>query len=68
MANSGPSTNGSQFFIVYKDTYLPPSYTIWGVVTQGLDIVKRVAASGVLGGGNDGTPKMTIAIESVSVN
>ena len=68
MANSGPNTNGSQFFIVYKDTYLPPTYTIWGVVTQGLDIVKRIATSGVLGGGSDGMPKMTIAIESVSVN
>ena len=68
MANSGPGTNGSQFFIVYKDSHLPPSYTIWGVVTQGLDIVKRVAAAGIVGGGNDGTPKMTIAIESVSVD
>ena len=68
MANSGPNTNGSQFFIVYKDSYLPPSYTIWGVVTQGLDIVKRVAAAGIVGGSNDGTPKLTIAIESVSVD
>ncbi len=67
MANSGPNTNGSQFFIVYKDTYLPPSYTIWGVVTQGLDIVKKVASAGVVGGGTDGTPKQTIAIESVNV-
>ncbi len=67
MANSGPNTNGSQFFIVYKDTYLPPSYTVWGFVTQGLDIVKRVASLGVIGGGNDGKPKQTIAIESVNV-
>lgn len=67
MANSGPNTNGSQFFIVYKDTYLPPSYTVWGVVTQGLDIVKKVATFGVVGGGTDGTPKQTIAIESVDV-
>ena len=67
MANSGPNTNGSQFFIVYKDTYLPPSYTVWGAVTQGLDIVKRVASLGVIGGGNDGKPKQTIAIESVNV-
>lgn len=72
MANSGldsngNGTNGSQFFIVYKDTSLPPSYTIWGVVTSGLDIVKRVAAAGVVGGGTDGTPVQKIAIESVNV-
>ena len=67
LANSGPNTNGSQFFIVYKDTYLAPSYTVWGLVTQGLDIVKKVAADGVVGGGTDGTPKETIAIDSVSV-
>ena len=68
MANYGPNTIGSQFFIVYKDSYLPNKFTIWGVVTQGLDIVKRIAAAGIVGGGNDGTPKMTIAIESVSVD
>lgn len=67
MANSGPNTNGSQFFIVYKDSYLPPSYTVWGQVTQGLDIVKKVATSGIVGGGTDGTPKQTIALDSVSV-
>jgi len=72
MANSGVDangrgTNGSQFFIVYKDTTLPPSYTVWGQVTSGLDIVKRIAAAGVVGGGTDGKPKQTIAIESVSV-
>ena len=68
MANSGPNTNGSQFFIVYKDTTLPAGYTIWGQVTKGLDVVKRVAAAGVVGGGTDGTPKQTIAIESVKVS
>ena len=68
MANSGPNTNGSQFFIVYKDTTLPAGYTIWGQVTKGLDVVKRVATAGVLGGGSDGTPKQTIAIESVKVS
>ena len=67
MANSGPNTNVSQFFIVYKDTSLPPSYSIWGAVTKGLDIVKKIAAAGVVGGGTDGTPKQRVAIESVLV-
>jgi peptidyl-prolyl cis-trans isomerase B (cyclophilin B) len=64
---SGRGTNGSQFFIVYKDTTLDNTFTIWGQVTSGLDIVKKIAAAGVVGGGTDGTPKQTIAIESVSV-
>lgn len=67
MANSGPSTNGSQFFLVYGNTTLPPSYTIWGRITTGLNIVKAVAAAGVKGGGPDGTPVRTIAIEKVIV-
>ena len=67
MANSGRNTNGSQFFIVYKDTTLGPDYTRWGVVVKGLDIVKGVAAAGVAGGGTDGTPEQTIAIETVVV-
>ena len=67
MANSGAGTNGSQFFIVYKDTYLPPNYTIWGKVTKGLEIIQAVAKSGVKGGGTDGTPNTKIAIEKASV-
>jgi peptidyl-prolyl cis-trans isomerase B (cyclophilin B) len=47
MANTGtPGTNGSQFFIVFDDTDLPAQYTIFGKVTQGLDIAKQVAAAG----------------------
>ncbi len=46
MANSGPSTNGSQFFLVYADTQLGPDYTIWGKITKGLDLVKKVAEVG----------------------
>jgi len=67
MANSGPSTNGSQFFIVYEDTSLPPSYTIWGKVTKGLEIIQTIAKSGVENGKSDGTPKQKIAIEKVRV-
>ena len=67
MANSGQNTNGSQFFIVYEDTSLPPSYTIWGKVTKGLEIIQMVAKSGVLDGKKDGAPKLKIGIEKVKV-
>ena len=67
MANSGQNTNGSQFFIVYEDTSLPPSYTIWGKVTKGLDIVQAIAKNGVIDGKKDGSPKQKIAIERVKV-
>jgi cyclophilin family peptidyl-prolyl cis-trans isomerase len=45
MANAGPNTNGSQFFIVHKDTGLPHSYTIFGEVTSGMDIVDSIAGT-----------------------
>lgn len=67
MANSGPNTNGSQFFIVYEDTSMKSSYTIWGKVIKGLDIVKAIAKAGVADGTTDGMPKQTIAIEKVRV-
>ena len=67
MANSGPSTNGSQFFLVYGDTTLGANYTIWGKITSGLNIVQAIAAAGVKGGGPDGTPAKKIAIERVIV-
>ena len=67
MANSGPSTNGSQFFLVFANTTLGPNYTIWGKITSGMNIVNAIAAAGVKGGGTDGTPKKTIAIEKVIV-
>ncbi len=43
MANSGPNTNGSQFFIMHKDYPLPPSYTKFGKVTEGQDVVDAIA-------------------------
>ncbi len=45
MANAGPNTNGSQFFIMHADYPLPPSYTIFGRVTDGLDVVDTIAES-----------------------
>jgi peptidyl-prolyl cis-trans isomerase B (cyclophilin B) len=68
MANSGPGTNGSQFFLVFADTTLGANYTIWGSITQGLDIVKAIAKAGVKGGGADGTPNQPIAINRVTVS
>ena len=62
MANSGPNTNGSQFFLVYRDSPLPPNYTVWGKITDGLGVIDRVAAAGVQGGGTDGKPTANIVI------
>ena len=45
MANAGPNTNGSQFFIMHADYSLPPSYTIFGRVTEGQDVVNTIATS-----------------------
>ena len=69
MANAGSGTNGSQFFINYRDNTLPADYTIFGVVTVGLDVVEEVAAAGVRdkNGPGDGEPKLGISIRSVTV-
>lgn len=67
MANAGPGTSGSQFFIVYQDTVLPAGYTIWGQVTSGLEMVQEIAALGVAGGSGDGAPSQPVFIESATV-
>ena len=70
MANSGPNTNGSQFFLVYKNTSLPPNYTPFGNITSGLDILQNVAKAGTsctfpqAGGG---VPKEKVIINSVTI-
>ncbi len=67
MANAGPGTNGSQFFLVYDDTTLPPNFTIFGTISEGLDVVTTVAEAGVEGGGGDGAPAQPVSIESVRI-
>ncbi len=66
MANSGPDTNGSQFFLVYKDTQLPPSYTPFGKITGGLDALQKIAAAGTLEGRTDGHPMADVTLNSVT--
>jgi peptidyl-prolyl cis-trans isomerase B (cyclophilin B) len=68
MANSGPGTNGSQFFLVYKDSELPPTYTVFGTVdSAGLATLAKVAAGGVAGGSDDGKPVVDVTIKSVQI-
>jgi peptidyl-prolyl cis-trans isomerase B (cyclophilin B) len=71
MANTGANSNGSQFFIVYKDSQFPPKYNVFGQVIQGLDVVQKIAAAGIKAGGttaNDGPPKNDVIIQSLVVN
>ena len=67
MANAGPDTNGSQFFITYKDTTLKPLYTPFGVVVSGLDLVRKVAAYGSdnSNGSGDGHPKRSVYFKTL---
>jgi cyclophilin family peptidyl-prolyl cis-trans isomerase len=67
MANSGPGTNGSQFFLVYKNTTLQPNYTPFGTITSGLNVIQKVAAAGTDSKTGDGHPKEKVVIESVTI-
>ena len=65
MANAGPNTNGSQFFIVSgpDGCALPPSYSLFGKVVKGLDVVKAIESAG----SRSGTPSEPVVIESVTI-
>ena len=67
MANSGqPNSNGSQFFMVYRDSQLPPQYTIFGTIqADGLTVLDKIAKAGVAGGGDDGPPALEVTIRSL---
>jgi peptidyl-prolyl cis-trans isomerase B (cyclophilin B) len=68
MANSGPGTNGSQFFLVYDDSVLPPTYTVFGTIDgPGLTALDMIATAGVTGGADDGKPTKDVTIRSVRV-
>ena len=65
MANSGPNTNGSQFFIMHKDVALPHNYSIFGRVVKGIEIVDAIATSST--GPND-KPVSDIVMKKVTVS
>lgn len=67
MANAGPGTNGSQFFLVYEDSTLPPNYTVFGTMdAASVTAVQEIAALGTTTGATDGAPKDGVLIESVT--
>jgi cyclophilin family peptidyl-prolyl cis-trans isomerase len=69
MANSGPNTNSSQFFIMLGDNSLPHNYTIFGHVTIGQDVVDKIGQVDItpVMGPTDGSPKVPVVMESVKI-
>jgi peptidylprolyl isomerase len=65
MANAGPDTNGSQFFVISGPSgiRLPPQYSLFGKVVKGLEVVAAIDAIGT----QSGTPKETVTIQSVTI-
>ncbi|MDT4896033.1 MAG: peptidyl-prolyl cis-trans isomerase [Acidobacteriota bacterium] len=64
MANSGPNTNGSQFFIMHTDYPLPPSYTKFGQVIEGQDVVDAIASTPT---GRNDKPASPVTMEKVTI-
>ena len=70
MANSGPNTNGSQFFIVHGDNAgLPPNYTIFGTLNDGVDVLDSLANSPVTSGsgGERSRPTERLEIQTIEI-
>jgi peptidyl-prolyl cis-trans isomerase B (cyclophilin B) len=69
MANTGQKhTGGSQFFLVYKDSPLPPSYTPFGTISaSGMKVLQKIAAAGENTGQGDGAPNATVVINKATV-
>jgi peptidyl-prolyl cis-trans isomerase B (cyclophilin B) len=79
MANTGqPNSGGSQFFLVYGDSYLPPDYTVFGTISAtGLSTIDKIAAGGITPGQNpetgaadptDGKPKLNVTITTATAS
>ncbi len=69
MANAGPNTNGSQFFIMHQDYPLPPNYTIFGKLTAGLDVLDQIASVPVTVDrrGEQSVPTVDVRIKTVTI-
>lgn len=69
MANAGPNTNGSQFFIMHADYPLPKNYVIFGKVTDGLAVVDSIANTPVTENafGESSTPTEEVVIEGIEI-
>lgn len=67
MANAGPNTNGSQFFIMHQNYGLQKDYVIFGTVTQGLDVVDKIATAPVKSSGEGSSPVEPVTVESVMI-
>lgn len=66
MANAGLGTNGSQFLLIYADSPMPPTYTVFGTIDAGgLALLEKIGAEGVGTGGDDGRPAVDVTITSV---
>ncbi len=68
MANAGPNTNGSQFFIMHADYALPKNYVIFGHVASGLDVIDKIATAKTKSGGEGSSPVNPVHIQSVTIN
>ncbi|KPM55567.1 peptidylprolyl isomerase [Frankia sp. CcI49] len=72
--SSQPDSNGSQFFINYADptadgaSALAGGYTVFGHITEGLDVLDKLTSPGIEGGGSDGTPASKAQIKSIEIN
>jgi cyclophilin family peptidyl-prolyl cis-trans isomerase len=64
MANAGPDTNGSQFFIMHTDNPLPPNYSVFGEVLQGMDVVDAIATAPT---DRSDRPREEVTIRSVTI-
>ena len=67
MANAGPNTNGSQFFLMHDDYPLPPNYTIFGHAVSGIETIDAIATAPTQPGGEGSSPVNPVVIQSVEI-